>query len=155
MIHVDQDHKNCVICATYSVMRGVNLKEAVTVDEAPTAPPHQALALRLSGDTRIQELLLSDETKIRRDLEFRSITQHFKISTAFKNRAFSCTRAAEVLDYLKEQLDGVNIAWEITPKEDNLTIRFNHFNCRVWNHATCSWTTITSKRFNDHHGIAN
>ena len=39
-IHVDQYNKNCVFCATYSVMRGVNLKEAGTVDEAPMAPPN-------------------------------------------------------------------------------------------------------------------
>ena len=31
--HVHQDNKNCVICATYSAIREVNLKEAITVEE--------------------------------------------------------------------------------------------------------------------------
>ena len=56
-----------MIRVTYSVMRGVSLNEVVTVGEAPIALPSQALAVRLSEDTRIRERRLSDEKKIKRD----------------------------------------------------------------------------------------
>ena len=34
-----------------------------------------------------------------------------------------------------------------------MIIKFHGFHVRVWNHSTCSWTTVTSDRFEDQHGI--
>ena len=78
-------------------MREVNLKDAITVEEAPTAPSHQSLSLRLSGDIRIKELKLSEETQTKRDLELQFINQLFRISTAINDKAPSLARAAEVI----------------------------------------------------------
>ena len=113
---VRQDDRNCVICANHSALREVSLKNAITVEEALTAPSHQSLALRLSGDIWLKELELSDETRIERDLERQSIHELFRISDAIKDKARSQARAAEVLDYLKQQLDMLNISWEVAPK---------------------------------------
>ena len=33
-----------------------------------------------------------------------------------------------------------------------MVITFHVFHCRVWNHSTCSWTTITSDRFEHQNG---
>ena len=96
---------------------------------------------------------MSDETRIERDLERQSISELFRISDAIKDKAPSLPKAAEVLDYLKQQLDMLNLLWEVTPKENKLIIQLNYFRCRVWNNSTCSWSTITSDRFEDHHGI--
>ena len=63
-------------------MRGVSLNEVFTIGEAAGAPPSQALAMRLSEETRIRERRMSDEKKIRRDLEFDSIKELLK-SSAF------------------------------------------------------------------------
>ena len=65
---------------------------------------------------------MSDETRIKRDLEFQSINEFFRIGIAIEDKAPSSARAAEVLDYLKRQLDVLNISWEVTPKENKLII---------------------------------
>ena len=93
-----------------------------------------------------------DETRIERNLESRSINELFRISDAIKDGAPSQDKAAEVLDYFKRRLDELNIPWEMTPEENTLVIQFKFVHCRVWNHSTCSWTTITSDGFEYQHG---
>ena len=67
--HPQQDDKNCVACATHSAMREVNIRNDITIEQAPTVPSHQTLALRLSGDILLEEIEMSDGTRIERDLE--------------------------------------------------------------------------------------
>ena len=70
---------------------------------------------------------MSDETRIERYLECQSINELFRISDAIKDKAPSQEKAAEVLDYLKQRLDELNISWEVTPKENRLFMKFQYF----------------------------
>ena len=36
-----------------------------------------------------------------------------------------------------------------------MVIELQFLQCRVWNHSTCSWTTITSDGFEDRNGTVN
>ena len=125
-------------------MRDADIRKAITIEQAPVAPLYQKLALRISGDIMLKEEQMKRETKIERELEHQSVNELLRISHAIRNEAPSPDTAGEFLDYLKQRLDELNILWETTPKENKLVIKFKSFQCRVWNHSTCSWTTVTS-----------
>ena len=151
-LHPQQNSKSCQICATHLAMREVDIREAITVEPAPVAPVYQKLALRISGDVMLKEEQMKRETKIERELEHQSINDILRISDAIRNKAPSPDKACDILDYLKQRLDELNILWETTPKENKFVIHIKFFQCRVWNHSTCTCTTITSDRFEDRNG---
>ena len=98
-------------------MREVDIRKAITIEQAPTAPLHQKLALRVSGDILLKEKETKAESKIERDLEHQSINELFRISDAIRDEAPSPDKAGEFLDYLKQRLEELNTLWETTPQE--------------------------------------
>ena len=49
------------------------------------------------------------ETKIERDLEHQSINELFRISDAIRDEAPSPDKAGEILEYLEQRLDELNM----------------------------------------------
>ena len=73
--------------------------------------------MRISGDILLKEKQVKYETKIEREPEHQSINELFRISDAIRDEAPSQDKAGEILDYLKQSLDELNILWEPTPKD--------------------------------------
>ena len=61
-----QDNKSCVICATHLAMQEVNIRNAITIEQAPIAQLHHILALRISDGRLLKEKEMRDETQIER-----------------------------------------------------------------------------------------
>ena len=151
-LHPQQKSESCQLCATHLAMREVDIGEAITVEQAPVAPVYQKLALRMSGDIMLKEKQMKRETKIERELEHQAINELLRISDTIRNKSPSPDEACEILDYLKQRLDELNIQGETTPKENKLIIKLKCFQCRVWNQSTCSWATVSRDRYEDRNG---
>ena len=86
-------------------MREVDIRKETTIEQAPTAPLHQTLALIISGDILPKDGAMKDETQIERDLKHQSINELFRISDAIRDEAPSQDKAAEIFGYLKQRFD--------------------------------------------------
>ena len=75
----------------------------------------------------LKEEQMKRETKIERELEHQAINELLRISDTIRNKAPSPDKACEILDYLKQRLDELNILWETTLKENKLIIKLNIF----------------------------
>ena len=57
----------------------------------------------------LKEEQMKRETKIERELEHQAINELFRISDTIRNKSPSPNEACDILDYLKQRLDELNI----------------------------------------------